>query len=167
MEKPLIYRRRFIPDELILLKDDEILLYTNEVIVTKWKVLRPRKDFAKGYSCYFLKKGFKISKFLDKDGKLVYYYCDIIETQYEQSKNAFTFVDLLADVIVYEDGFVKVVDLGEIPEALDKGLLSVARAKKALKRLDRLLEIIYAGGLQNLIKEYFTDDTEEESCDRT
>ena len=58
-----IYRKRLIPDECILLKDDEILEIDEDYIVTKWKTLKPRRDFSHGYSCYFLKLGFKISKF--------------------------------------------------------------------------------------------------------
>lgn len=154
MEKPLIYRKRLIPNELILLKEDEILFLDDEVLVTKWNVLRPRKDFTKGYSCCFLNNGYKISKFLDNNDKLVYYYCDIIDTKYDKKKNAFTFTDLLADVIIYPNGFVRVVDIEEISDALDKGLLSIDMAKKALRQLDSLLKIIYSGGLKKKIGNY-------------
>ena len=36
MEHLKIYRRRMIPDECILLKDDIILEQTKDLIVTKW-----------------------------------------------------------------------------------------------------------------------------------
>lgn len=158
MEKEIkLYRKRFIPEETVFLKDDKILYSDENVIVTKWNVLKPRNDFEKGYSCYFLKKGFKISKFIDKDGKLFYYYCDIIETEYVNEENTFIFMDLLADIIVYENGFVKVVDIGEITDALNKHLIDIELAKSALKRLDELLTIIYAGDLKKLIKNYFDE----------
>lgn len=158
MERKIkLYRKRFIPEEIVFLKDDKILYSDENVIVTKWNVLKPRKDFERGYSCYFLKKGFKISKFIDKEGKLFYYYCDIIETEYVNEENTFIFMDLLADVIVYENGFVKVVDIGEITDALNKHLIDIELAKSALKRLDELLTIIYAGDLKELVKNYFDE----------
>lgn len=156
MEKELkLYRKRFIPEEIIFLKDDKILYFDEDVIITKWNVLKPRKDFERGYSCYFLKKGFKVSKFIDKEGNLFYYYCDIIETNYIEEENTFIFMDLLADVIVYENGFVKVVDIGEITDALNQNLITLELAKSALKYLDELLTIIYAENFKNLIKDYF------------
>ena len=54
-----IYRKRIIPDECILLKNDTILEATDEYIITKWETLKPRRDFHHGYSCYYLKEGYK------------------------------------------------------------------------------------------------------------
>lgn len=157
MEKPKIYRKRFIPNEVVFLKDDEIQYYDEDVIVTKWNVLKPRKDFSKGYSCYYIKKGYKVSKFLDDDENLVYYYCDIIETKYNVAENSYLFIDLLADVIIYESGFVKVVDIGEIADALENNLIDIELAKRALKQLDELLDIIYKEGLKKLLGDYFDE----------
>ncbi len=158
MEGPKLYRKRFIPEETTFLRNDIVLYRDEEVILTKWNVLRPRKDFAKGVSCYFLKKGYKISKFLNEKDELVYYYCDIIETSYEEKTDSYLFTDLLADVIIYENGFMKVVDLGEIAVALDKGLISQELVKKALLRLDELLNIIYTEGHQSLVQSCFEQE---------
>lgn len=155
MHKPTLYRKRFIPNEKINLKDDEILFINDEVIVTKWKALKQRNDFTNGISVYFLKKGYKVSKFMNDLGELVYYYCDIIDTVYNEADNCYTFIDLLADVIIYENGFVKVLDLGEITDALDKGLIDIKITKKALKRVDELLEKIYTNKLLDTVKDYF------------
>lgn len=154
LNNPRIFRKRLIPLELVELKEDEVLAWNQEVLVTRWKVLKPRRDFAKGDSCYFLKRGFKISRFLDKNGKLVYYYCDIIKTSYNEEENAYTFLDLLADVIIYPGGFVRVVDVEEISDALDQGLISVEETKEALRQLSDLLKIIYSGKWKQLIKGY-------------
>jgi len=140
-----LYRRRFIPDELILLKDDIIYYADEKIIKTKWNVLKPRKDFAKGISWYYINEGWKISRFMDKNGKLVYYYCDIIDVVFDEKENSCTVNDLLADVIIYPDGKVKVVDLAEIADAYEKGIISVKSVKKSLRQLDRLLKVIYAG----------------------
>ena len=68
MSLPILYRKRIIPDECIALKDDVILYIDDEIIVTKWNVLNPRTDFTHGYSCYFLSKNIKVSKFLKENG---------------------------------------------------------------------------------------------------
>ena len=114
MSLPLLYRKRIIPDECIALKDDEILYIDEEIIVTKWSVLKPRSDFHHGYSCYFLNKNIKVSKFMKENGDLHYWYCDIIEYTFDEKANSYTFTDLLADVIIYPDEKVKVVDLDTI-----------------------------------------------------
>lgn len=152
MDYPLLYRKRIIPDECILLKDDEILSWDNERIVTRWHALHPKKELHHGYSCYFLKEGYKVSKFYRADGSLLYYYCDIITHEYTASENKLVVTDLLADVIVYPDGFVKVVDLDEIVPALESGFLSIHDMKSALLSCNRLLEIIYDGDFQNLTR---------------
>lgn len=41
-----LFRRRFIPEEIVELKDDKILSMdkNNNIIITKWNVLKPRND---------------------------------------------------------------------------------------------------------------------------
>ena len=151
MSVPKLYRKRYMPSEVVYLKDDIITYQGEDVMVTKWDVLHPKAKFSHGVSCYYLDKGWKISKFLNKNDELVYYYCDIIDTTYNAEENFYVFTDLLADVIIYEDGFVKVVDLGEIAEALEEGIITDREAKLSLSRLDALLEVIYGGGLPEMI----------------
>lgn len=143
MDKLKLFRKRLIPEEFIELKDDEILFANNERIVTKWKTLKPRKDLHHGYSCYFLKEGFKVSKFYSEDNNLVYWYCDIVTYEIDKEKNSVITTDLLADVIVYPDGFVKVVDIDELVSCLNDGKIDIDLLKVSLKRLDKLLNIIY------------------------
>lgn len=59
MKDPILYRRRLIPEECVLLKDDRILLHADNILVTSWQALKPRKDLHHGYSCYFSKKATK------------------------------------------------------------------------------------------------------------
>ncbi|MDO4531672.1 MAG: DUF402 domain-containing protein [Bacillota bacterium] len=151
MAAPMLYRKRYMPAEIVHLKDDVITYQGENVMVTKWDVLHPKAKFSHGVSCYYMDKGWKISKFLNTKDELVYYYCDIIDTTYNEEENFYVFTDLLADVIIYEDGFVKVVDLGEIAEALEEGIITDREAKLALSRLDALLEVIYGGGLPEMI----------------
>lgn len=150
MNYPSLYRKRIIPDECVLLKGDLILSYENDIMVTKWKALKPRKDLHHGYSCYYFKEGYKISKFYKEDGSFLYYYCDIIDCEDRASDNSLIITDLLADVIVYPDGFVKVVDLDELAEVLGTGLLEPARIKKCLVSLNSLLSQIYSGSFSGL-----------------
>ncbi|MCL2462444.1 MAG: DUF402 domain-containing protein [Defluviitaleaceae bacterium] len=144
---PTLTRRRFIPNESIPL-NDEIIRADGEIILTKWNVLHPVHDFDNGRSCYFLKKGFKLSRFYRGDKPLDYIYCDMIDA--EPAGGGYIINDLLIDVLVYDSGFVKVVDVGEVSDALDDGLISVDMAKKALRLLDNLLETIYSGRFREL-----------------
>ncbi|MBO4903138.1 MAG: DUF402 domain-containing protein [Lachnospiraceae bacterium] len=143
MSQTQLYRKRIIPAECILLKDDEILYQDSDMIVTKWKALKPKKDLHHGFSCYFLKDGFKISKFYYADNTLLYWYCDIISHTYNEETDTYIFTDLLADVILFPDGRVKVVDLDEIADALASGAITAEQAEDALYKLNKLLSLIY------------------------
>ena len=89
-----------MPDECVYLKDDVILKCNEDIILTKWNALRPKKELHHGYSCYFLKEGLKLSKFYRNDDSLLYWYCDIVEYEYRPEDNSLTSLDLLADVII-------------------------------------------------------------------
>jgi hypothetical protein len=160
MDTPILYRKRIIPEECVLLKDDIILKQTDDIIMTKWNTLRPKKNLHHGYSCYFLNEGYKVSKFLREDDSLMYWYCDIIKTDYNEAENTYVFTDLLADVIMYPDGFVKVVDIDEIALALKNGKLPQEDIIKLLTSLDKLLNIVYSHDFErykHMINEYALD----------
>ena len=150
MADPILYRRRLIPEECVLLKDDRLLHRDNRIIVTSLNTLKPRKDIHHGYSCYYLEEGFKVSRFYKEDGSLLYWYCDIVDYNYDEKADTYVITDLLADVIIYPDGFVKVVDIDELATARDAGLLSDEMLKKSLLTLNHLLQIIYDGGFDDL-----------------
>lgn len=159
MANPILYRRRIIPEECILLKDDVILSCDEEHIITSWNALHPKKDLHHGMSCYFLKEGFKISKFCHEDNSLLYWYCDIVDYNYNSVDNSLIVTDLLADVIIYPDGFVKVVDLDELVTALESRSISLDTLKSSLLRLDRLLGLIYSNQFDTL-KAYIENSNE-------
>ena len=71
MKIPALYRKRLIPDECILLKDDIIISCDENVILTKWNTLKPKKDLHHGYSLYLLNEGIKVSKFYREDNSLI------------------------------------------------------------------------------------------------
>ena len=170
MKNPTLYRRRLIPDEYISLENDRILRCDNDMIVTSWDTFRPKKEFDHGVSVYYLKKGIKVSKFLKSDGSLAFWYCDIVDYEYGGARNILctsgetfaeetvipekydrlTCIDLLADVVIYPDGFVKVVDLDELVEAAEHGLISEQILHSVLLRVNELLKIIYSGEFEAL-----------------
>ena len=150
MADPILYRKRLIPDECILLKDDRILARDDDKIITGWHTLKPRKDLHHGYSCYYLQEGFKVSKFYREDGSLLYWYCDIVSYEHRPDTDTYIVTDLLADVIVYPDGFVKVVDIDELVTALNEKLISEETLKTSLFNLNALLEIVYSGAFKRL-----------------
>lgn len=150
MKIPELYRRRLLPEQLLPLKDDVILHCDDEILVTKWKTLNPKPQFSHGTSCYFLRKGVKVSKFYMVSGELLYWYCDIVDYVYEEASNKLTVVDLLADVIVHPDGNYQVVDLDEMGEAFETGVLPANLLKDGLFRLDGLLKNIYSGQFKEM-----------------
>lgn len=158
---PRLYRKRLIPEECIPLFDDVILSFQDDVLVTSWRTIRPKKNMDHGYSCYYLKEGYKISKFYRADHTLLYYYCDIISPLYEKETNSLIVTDLLVDVIVYPDGFIKIVDMDELVTASQNGLLSVDRLREALLALDRLLSRLYGGQLSSLLSPINEFDRED------
>lgn len=156
MSRPRLFRRRFIPDENIELKDDMILALEPNLIITSWNVLKPRRDISRGVSAYFIDKGIKVSKVFDNAGQMVYWYCDIIETHYDEKENIYTFNDLLIDVIVYPDGQVEVLDMDELADAMEQGILSVGTIAHAMRATDDLLHTIYAGEFEKYT--HYIDD---------
>ena len=154
-DQPSMYRKRYIPDEIKSLEKDKILYMSDDVIVTKWDTFRPKKNFSNGISCTFVNKGFKISKFVDNNGKLVYYYCDIIHSDYYKDENKWIFTDLLADVKIYPDGRTEIVDLDEVSEALKSGIISTETVCELMENLNSLLGLIYSGEWRKLTERFF------------
>lgn len=161
MKTPILYRKRLIPDECIRLDQDLVLFRDDQVIITSWNTIRPKKTLHHGLSCYFLKEGVKVSKFYDQQGRLISWYCDIVSHTYDPVTDTYIFTDLLADVIVYPDGVCRVVDLDELADAFADGLLSSQMLQAALRQLDWLLGLIYHGGFSRL-QSYI--ERQEEVC---
>ncbi|MFW5646176.1 MAG: DUF402 domain-containing protein [Acetivibrio ethanolgignens] len=136
-----LYRKRYLPDEIVHLKDDIILYQDEQRIVTSWETLKPRKDIKRGISAYFTGEGIKVSKVFNARNEVAYWYCDIIRT--EKIDSSLIFHDLLVDIIVYSDGFVKVVDLNELGQLLSAGKIDAAFVSDALTKANRLLSLIY------------------------
>lgn len=157
MEHPTLYRKRLIPQECVLLKDDIILFQDKSRIITKWNTLRPKKELHHGYSCYCLEKGIKVSKFLDADNNLLCWYCDIISYSFDPSTNTYVFTDLLADVILKPGEDLKVVDLDELADACEQNLITTDQLILSLRQLDHLLKLIQTGEFvvyQNLLNTF-------------
>lgn len=166
MDYPVLFRKRIIPEECVLLKDDEILFFDPEDkrAVVRWHALKPKKDLHHGISAYFWGEGFKVSKFYDASGTLLYWYCDIIDVSYpakgvvnsktgevfgtspeDRDKEAFLAIDLLADVVIYPNGAIRVVDIDELAQAFECGRLTSVQLCDGLRKLNHLLNLIYSG----------------------
>ncbi len=139
-----LYRKRLIPDEVIYLKYDDIIYNCDDYIVTRWDTIRKRNDFTNGLSIYDFVNGIKVSKFINND-ELVYHYIDIVE--YDRKDNKVLSIDLLVDIVIMPDGFVKVLDLEELSDALDSSLISIEQLKYAINTLNTTLMKIYDNGL--------------------
>ena len=144
-----LYRKRFIPNELISLHKDEIFYADENLILTRWDTLKPRADFSHGISGYFLKKNCKVTKVLNADNTLVYWYCDIMQmvegTRTHDGERTLIMEDLLIDVLVYPDGSVRVLDLDEAADAAEQGLITQEMLCRSMRAANRLLQDIYTG----------------------
>ena len=147
MDTPTLYRKRLIPKECILLKDDHLFYQDSDILMTSWTALKPKPALHHGISCYYLKEGFKISRFYNHQNEFMYWYCDIISHEYDKNTNSYIFTDLIADVIIYPDGQIQVIDLDELAFALENELLPQESICGALLKLDHLLRLTYQGNL--------------------
>ena len=91
---------------------------------------------------HFLKKGSRLVSSLIRSGNFLYWYCDIIDYEYDDENDKYIFIDLLVDVKVSSDGKIEVLDLDELKEALDKGLIDNERFLDAINKLNRLIKTI-------------------------
>lgn len=149
---PEIYRKRLVPQECVHLKKDTVFFRSENSLITGWDTINPKVAFSRGISLYVIDKGWKISKFYDKDGNFVYWYCDIIDTEYQSDTDTYIFTDLLADVIIYPDGKMKVVDLDEYETAYNEKLITSEGIIAALNKLNSLLSIIDSGEFSEYTK---------------
>lgn len=145
-----LYRRRYIPEETVPLLDDEILKFNESQLITRWKTLKPRQDFAGGVSAFFLDKGWKVSKIIDCEGNITYWYCDIIDFVTDEENNSITYEDLLFDVVVYPNGKLKVLDCDEAADAFEQGIITKEQLLKGLRSMNELLGVIYQGRFDRL-----------------
>ncbi|MGP1433173.1 MAG: DUF402 domain-containing protein [Catonella sp.] len=149
-----VTRRRYIPDEIITLNHDTIYYVSDELIVSGWKAIRLRPDISGGFSAYYPKLGIKTSKLFDGNGDLLYWYNDISELAF--NGNDINFTDLLIDLIVFPDNSIKILDLDEFAEAIEKNYITKEQEIKALNSFHTLLDYIYNNDyskLQEPIKE--------------
>lgn len=144
----ILYRKRLIPNENILLNKDLILFADEKKIVTKWNTINPRKDIDHGYSLYLPDEGYKISKFLRSDGSFHKWYCDIVEFYFDKENNSCTTLDLLLDITINDKGIIRLLDMDELAEAHKEGLINDDLLSKALIRADRLLQTAYSGNFR-------------------
>lgn len=154
---PEIFRKRLVPEECVHLDKDSILFFSEQYMITSWDTINPKTAFSRGISLYVMDKGWKISKFFDAQNQFVYWYCDIIRTDYDQDTDTYVFTDLLADVIIEPDGTMRVVDLDEFEPAYAKGLIQTDEILTALCQLNELLQTIYDGSFSKytgLINQY-------------
>ncbi len=151
MDFPRIYRKRFIPLELISLDKDFILHYDDKIMVSRWNTIHPKHDLSHGSSLFMFDKGYKISKFYDHNNSLLYYYCDIVTFEKNLENNSLVICDLLADIIIQNDGSYEILDLDELGDALMQGLIDNATVSDALHKLNNLIQDIKSGAIHEYL----------------
>ena len=66
MDKPILYRKRLIPQECVLLKDDVILECSEDIILTKWCALKPKNICTTAIPAIFRRKVSKSANSIPK-----------------------------------------------------------------------------------------------------
>lgn len=145
MKKPTVFRKRYIPSEIVDISGDELVFRSEDLLVTRWKPIKSRSDISGGMSYTFLKEGYKVSKFLGPEGEFKYWYCDIINVDYDEEADKYVLTDLLLDVKIMPDGSVIVLDVDEVAEAMEKGIISKEEACTSLRILAKILDMAYSG----------------------
>lgn len=157
MAKIEIYRKRFIPNETILLKDDILITSNDDYLLTSWTSLKPRKDLAKGASLYLFKENIKISKFYGHDGSFLCWYCDVVDYETNEMPSRLTVVDLLADIVIKPDFSYSVLDLDELALAKEQNFIDERRLLLSLRTVNHLLNDILLTGRFPALQEPFDD----------
>lgn len=145
-----LLRKRYFPNELVDISGDEILYLDDKLMVTRWKPINERDDIGGGVSFWYFKKNIKASKIYKRDGSFKYYYMDMC--RYELKKNKETkeieevkMIDLLADVIMYDDGNYKVLDFDELSEYLENGSITPKEFMQSIKSFTKIIGDINDG----------------------
>lgn len=137
-----LLRKRYIPNEEIDISKDEVLYIDKNLIITKWLPINKRDDIGSGISYAFLNEGYKISKFFDAYGNFIYWYCDVIDYEYDEKEDTHKFIDLLVDVKVFPDNKYEILDMDELVDAYKSEIITADKMLKALQNLDKLLKMI-------------------------
>jgi predicted RNA-binding protein associated with RNAse of E/G family len=138
---PKRYKKKLFPPAIIDISSDILYFFNKELMVTGWapEVDDPTEGVASVISFIFLEKGFQISKKFDKNNTFLYWYCDIIDVESDQENNIYTITDLVVDVVVYPDNYVRIIDLDELANLIEQDGLDKKLLLKALRNLDNLL----------------------------
>jgi len=148
---PKIFRIRYMPFEKVDLSGDTLLFRDDKYIVTEWVPIKKRDDISFGISCVFIDEGWKISGMMDEDKNIKYWYCDIIDIDYDIENDTYYLYDLLTDIRINKDS-IEVLDLDELAEAFSQGMITEEQVLMSLKRTNNLLSFAYKNDLPSYTK---------------
>lgn len=151
-----LFRKRHIPQECLPLNKDKVLYLDDSILITQWNTIHPRKDFASGTSVFDFKNHWKITRVAKEDGSLYHWYCDIMKMEINKETNTYVMVDLLVDVVIEADNSVHVLDLDEVADAYEQGLITSEELTLALRSADRLLRLIRDDASEGGFSKYLT-----------
>ncbi len=149
---PRIYRIRYIPSETIDLSSDRLLYHDKHYLITEWEPIKPRDDIKYGISCVFFDKGWKISAFMGANRKINYWYCDIVDIEYNEETDSYYLYDLLTDIKIMPDGRVVIADLDELATAFEEELITKNQLSMSLRQSNDLLRMIYSTDVPEYVK---------------
>ncbi len=150
-----IFKQKFIPEKIYDISDDEVIFFNNEFMITSWEATNSEMGVKKALSLTSFSNGYQISKKFNKENEFMYWYCDIVKAWHDREKNEIWIQDLIADVILFPDKALQVIDLPELVEARKNGLITEVLFQECHKSILSLVSSVIHGNFppqQNLPK---------------
>lgn len=145
MEYSKRYKMKLTSNKLEDISDDKVLFQNDEIMVTDFSPKSSSMGTSRVLSFCLFKNNWQISANFDQEGHFRYWYCDIVDYSVNRENNSLTITDLAADVAVFPDNYVSVMDLDELGELIDTESISKEMSVKALKSAQALLKLVYDG----------------------
>ncbi|PIQ25588.1 hypothetical protein COW36_21330 [bacterium (Candidatus Blackallbacteria) CG17_big_fil_post_rev_8_21_14_2_50_48_46] len=139
-----IRKQKLHPVREVNLSGDTWLHQDEHLCVSYWHLPRTESDqVAHTLTLTIFDEAIQIHSKHNAAGERLYWYCDLLEVK--RDEGGWHLTDLLLDVVVFPDGSTRMLDLGELAEALEEGGIHPQQAAQAL----RLAETIQDWANQN------------------
>lgn len=139
-----LLKHKLVPQGTVDITNDKILFFDGNFLVTQWKPENSNMNISSAISLVSIKDGYQISKKFDSNNKFVYWYCDIVKTKWTKETSCLEITDLIIDLVVFPNYQVNCIDLDELTDAKEKGLISSMdfnwAKESSLKLLQKVIE---------------------------
>lgn len=140
-----LLKHKLVPPSSEDISGDEVLYFDLDFLVTRWKPAKSNMNIGAAVSLLCVKSGVQISKKYNREGKFVYYYCDMVKTHWDPETETFEVTDLIADLIVFPDSELRLIDLEEFQEAYQSKVIDTEEFEFTKKCLLDITDKVICG----------------------